>query len=80
MGKIKPILTTLNLKEHVNGAGLLCLTLYPGDFISIGASIFVGYSKAHGDQVRIAIISPREQNIQRYAFTHSLDKLPNGDE
>lgn len=76
MGKIHAIQTTENLKEHVNGAGLLCLTLRPGDFISIGASVFIGFSKVSGSQIRLNLVTPKDQAIQRYEFVLEGPKLP----
>jgi hypothetical protein len=80
MSKVKAIETHLNLKEHVNGDGLLCITLYPGDFVSIGASTFIGYRTVHGDQLKLAIVSPRDQIVQRYEFIPKTAKLVYGDD
>jgi hypothetical protein len=69
MGKVSAIRTSQGLKEHVNGAGLLCLKLHSGDFVAIGASVFVGVGMIHENQVTLAFVSPSDQIIQRYQFT-----------
>lgn len=66
--KVRPIETDQTLKEFLNGGGLLCLTLAAGDFLSVGASIYIGFARMNGNQIVLNLTAPRTEHIQRYKF------------
>lgn len=44
---------------------MLCLTLRPGEYLTIGEEVVVQYDRAAGDRCKLVIQAPREVHILR---------------
>lgn len=65
--KLKAQNTNKRMKDFLDGAGTLCITMRQEDFISIGSSTFIGIRRIRGSQVGVMIVAPNEK-IHRYHF------------